>query len=91
MKKHENVIVIGTRTTGAVTGATFAALPSGNALMYPALPADSLKHHMDGKILEGVGVEPDEEVNFFIPYCGGNDRMLQTAIKRAAEQVTKVR
>ena len=91
LKKHENVIVIGTKTAGAVTGATFTALPSGNALMYPALAADSLKEHMDGKILEGIGVGPDEEVNFFIPYCGGNDRMLQTAIKRAAEQATKVR
>lgn len=91
LKKRDNVVVIGTRTTGAVTGATFAQLPSGNALMYPALAADRLKEHLDGKILEGVGVEPDEEVNFFIPYCGGNDRMLQTAIKRAAEHATKAR
>ena len=91
IKKHDNVTVIGTTTTGAVTGARFFGLPSGNALMFPAASASSLKRFMDGNILEGVGVDPDEVVDFFIPYCGGKDLMLETAIKRAAEEATKVR
>ena len=91
IKKHDNVTVIGTTTTGAVTGATFSSLPSGNALMYPALAADGLKRYLDGNVLEGVGVDPDEEVEFFIPYCGGKDLLIETAIRRAAQEATKVR
>ena len=85
IKNHDNVTVIGERTSGAVTAATFAQLPSGNALMFPVMSSDSLKSYTDGEILEGNGVEPDEPVNFFEPYCNGTDRLLQNALQRAVE------
>ena len=85
LKVHENVTVIGERTSGAVTAATFAQLPSGNALMFPVMSSDSLKRYTDGEILEGNGVEPDEPVNFFEPYCNGTDQLLQNALRRAVE------
>jgi len=87
LKKLENVTVIGEKTSGAVTAATFRALPSGNMLMYPAASAESLKAYIDGQILEGVGVEPDEPFVFFEPYCNGNDRLLAAALNRAVEIV----
>ena len=89
LKKQENVLVVGQKTSGAVTGATVFRLPSGNSLMYPVASADSLKQFIDGAILEGVGVEPDEPVDFFIPYCAGQDRILNFAVKRAVELVNK--
>lgn len=89
LKKQEHVLVIGTKTAGAVTGATMMNLPSGNSLMFPVASADSLKQFIDGTILEGVGVEPDERVEYFIPYSAGGDRLYETALKRAAELVIK--
>ena len=72
---------------GAVTGATMEQLPSGYGLMFPALSSESLKRFTGGVILERVGVEPDIEFDFEIPYCGGNDRLLQAAIDTADEQI----
>ena len=85
IKKHDNVTVIGTKTSGAVTGATFLRLPSGNSLMFPVASADSLGRYLDGEIIEGVGVEPDEEFKFFVPYAAGTDHLLNAAIKKAAQ------
>ncbi|MEM9411144.1 MAG: S41 family peptidase [Planctomycetota bacterium] len=84
LKKHDHVLVVGTRTAGAVTGATIARLPSGNSLMFPVASADSLKRFIDGAILEGVGVEPDETIEHFLPFSAGNDTLLKTALQRAA-------
>ena len=89
VKKHEHVLVVGSKTSGAVTGATMTKLPSGNSLMFPVASAESLKQFIDGTIIEGVGVEPDERVEFFIPYCGGNDKIFNFAIKRAEEMATQ--
>lgn len=83
LKKHENVTMIGEKTSGAVTAATFAKLPSGNVLMFPVMSSDALKQYTDGVALEGVGVEPDESINFYEPFCRGRDHLLQEAIKRA--------
>ena len=91
LKKLDHVTVIGQKTAGAVTGATFTKLPSGNVLMYPAASADNLKGYLDGNIIEGEGVEPDEQVVFFVPYCDGNDRLLEAALHRAAELSTQAR
>lgn len=91
LKVHENVTVIGETTSGAVTAATFAQLPSGNALMFPVMSSDSLKGYTDGAVLEGVGVDPDEQVNFYEPYCGGRDKLLKNAIQRAGELSTLVK
>ena len=89
LKKQDHVLVIGSKTSGAVTGATIMKLPSGNSLMFPVASADSLKQFIDGTILEGIGVEPDEQVDYFIPYSAGEDRLFDTALKRAAELVVE--
>ena len=85
IKKHENVVVIGTKTSGAVTGATMLRLPSGNSLMFPVASADTLASLIDGEIIEGIGVEPDEPFEFFVPYAAGTDHLLNAAIKRATQ------
>jgi C-terminal processing protease CtpA/Prc len=85
LKKQEHVLVVGERTTGAVTGATVLKLPSGNSIMIPVASAESLKQFIDGEILEGVGVGPDEPVKHFLPFCAGQDRILDHAVKRAVE------
>jgi carboxyl-terminal processing protease len=85
LKKQDHVVLIGTRTAGAVIGASMVPLPSGNALMLPVASVETLKRFVDGEVLEGVGVQPDEEVDYFPPYSAGIDRMLQAALSRAAE------
>ena len=86
IKLHEHVTVIGERTTGAVTAATFAKLPSGNVLMFPVMSSDALKSYTDGVILEGNGVEPDEQVDFHEPFCNGVDGLLKAAIDKAIKE-----
>jgi carboxyl-terminal processing protease len=87
LKHIGHVLVLGERTSGAVTAATFITLPSGNTLMLPIQSSDSLKTYVDGKILEGAGVEPDEQVGFFEPFCNGRDHLFNAAIKRAPERI----
>ncbi len=90
IKEHPHVTVIGQRTAGAVTGATMAPLPSGNGLMYPALSSEALKQFTGDVVLEGVGVEPDIHFDFQIPWCGGNDRLLEAAVETADEQIEEL-
>jgi carboxyl-terminal processing protease len=86
LKKHKHVTVIGEKTSGAVTAATFGDLPSGNVLMYPVRSSESLNRYTDGESLEGNGVEPDEAIPFWEPYADGQDKLLESAIERAVEQ-----
>ena len=90
IKKHDHVTVVGETTAGAVTGATMMQLPSGNGLMYPVMSTESLKRFTDNAVLEGVGVEPDIKVDFQLPWCGGNDRLLEAAIQTGDEQIQKL-
>ncbi len=90
IKQHKHVTVIGETTAGAVTGATYITLPSGNALMFPAASGEMLKRFTGGVILEGHGVEPDISLDFQIPYCSGNDRLLEAAIEVANEQIQEL-
>lgn len=87
LKKQDHVHVVGMKTSGAVTGATVTQLPSGNSMMIPVASAEALKQYIDGAVLEGIGVEPDEFVNYFVPYSAGNDRILNVALQRATELV----
>lgn len=87
LKEHKHVTVVGQRTAGAVTGATMMRLPSGNGFMYPVMSADSLKRFTGDVVLERVGVEPDIELDFQVPWCGGNDRLLEGAIETADDQI----
>ena len=90
IKKHDHVTVVGETTAGAVTGATMMQLPSGNGLMYPVMSTESLKRFTDNAVLEGVGVEPDIKVDFQLPWCGGNDRLLEAAIQTGDEQIQEL-
>ena len=90
LKKLKNATVIGQKTAGAVTAATFVQLPSGNRLMFPAASAEMLKRFTDGVILEGNGVDPDLHFDFQIPYCGGNDRLLEAAVDVASDQIQEL-
>lgn len=71
--------VVGTPTGGAVTGGRAFILSDGS-LLYLAV-ADVL---VDGRRLEGVGVEPDIFVPFDVPYAAGADPQLKRAIEIAA-------
>lgn len=55
--------------------------------MYPAVPGSALARHTDGNVLEGNGVEPDENVDFYEAYCNGKDLLLDSALDRAAKMV----
>ena len=87
IKQYDHVTVIGQRTAGAVTGATMMRLPSGNGLMFPVVSSESLKRFTGDVILERVGVAPDIEFDFQLPWCGGNDRLLEAAIETADKQI----
>lgn len=91
LKQHDHVHVVGMKTSGAVTGATLTQLPSGNSMMIPVASAESLKQFVDGAILEGVGVAPDEKVNYFVPYSAGNDLIFNVALQRAHEMASSAR
>jgi C-terminal processing protease CtpA/Prc len=90
IKKYPHVTVVGQRTAGAVTGATMMRLPSGNGFMYPVVSTEALKRFTDDVVLEGVGVEPDVEVDFQLPWCCGNDRLLEADIETGNLQIQEL-
>lgn len=78
--------VVGQRTEGAVLGATFHALPDGSYLELAGVPV-----RVDGTFIEGVGVAPDVEVDFALPYCRGRDPILEKGLEVARERVRRAR
>ncbi|MBT9588644.1 PDZ domain-containing protein [bacterium] len=72
--------VVGTPTPGACVGGRPYRLEHGG-ILYLAV-ADVL---VDGKRLEGVGVQPDLKVDRLIPYCQGADPQKEAALKAAAQ------
>ncbi len=82
-RKHDIGPVVGTKTTGAVVGGTLFAMKDGS-ILYVAVQ-DVL---LDGtQRLEGVGVAPDIEVPFSVPYAQGADPQKERAIEVALEAV----
>ena len=73
-KKTGRGLLIGERTAGYVTGGNKREISSDSFLYYGAY-----NMLIDGKRLEGVGVEPDIEVPFDIRFAAGNDIQLQRA------------
>jgi len=73
--------VVGSRTAGAVVGGR-PFLLTGGVLLYLAV-ADAL---VEGERLEGVGVAPDVDVPFSIPYADGHDPQLDAAIRTLVQQ-----
>lgn len=76
--------VVGERTGGAVSAGT--AIPiSENSLLYLCVSGV----RVDGEVLEGVGVAPDHEVIWPLPYATAEDPQLQKALDLMAEAAAK--
>ena len=83
-KKYHLATVIGERTPGQVLGGRLFPLSNGDVLY---LAVQSCR--IDGVNLEGVGVVPDMEVPFDLPYCAGQDAQLEKSIEYLAEKLKK--
>lgn len=80
-KKTGRGVLIGERTAGYVTGGRKKDISSDSFLYYGT--CDML---IDGKRLEGVGVEPDIGVPFDIRFAAGHDIQLE----RAKDEIVKL-
>ena len=89
LKGTPNIKLVGEKTCGAVTAASFVGLPSGAALMFPVASGQRLSRYTNGVNLEGRGVEPDEKATFSLPYLAGVDPLLDAAKKSAEKLATK--
>ena len=77
--------LVGESTPGAVLGSTFAELPDGSYLLYPAQNARDLSW---GKTeLEGNPVEPTHPVKDLLEYAAGQDTIKEAGIKVLYELV----
>ncbi|MCC6464748.1 MAG: PDZ domain-containing protein [Planctomycetes bacterium] len=71
--------LVGESTPGAVLGSTFAQLPDGSYLLFPAQNVRSLTY---GQVeLEGNPVEPTHPVKDLLPFAAGADTIKQAGIK----------
>ena len=73
-KKTKQGLLIGERTAGYVCGGSYKRISEESMLLYCAAMLV-----IDGKRLEGVGVEPDIHVPFDIRFAGGKDIQLERA------------
>ncbi len=89
LKGTPNIKLVGEKTCGAVTAASFVGLPSGAALMFPVASGQRLSRYTNGVNLEGRGVEPDEKATFSLPYLAGVDPLLDAAKKSAEKLATR--
>ena len=80
-KKTGRGILVGARTAGFVTGGTKRRISQDSILYYSVC-----MKVVDGKHLEGVGVEPDIEVPFDIRFAAGKDIQLE----RAKDEMVKL-
>jgi C-terminal processing protease CtpA/Prc len=77
--KQHGIPLVGTRTAGALLGARGYLLPDDSLLEIAVAGVE-----LDGKVLEGKGVEPDVRVPFDLRYAAGRDPQLEAALDRAA-------
>ena len=80
-KKWDKAVLLGQRTAGYVTGGNRKRISQDSFLYYGAC-----MKVVDGKRLEGIGVEPDIEVPFDIRFAGGRDIQLE----RAKDEMVKL-
>lgn len=85
-KRERQGPVIGTRTAGAVSAGSLQGMPLDCVLHLAILGLT-----VDGEVLEGAGVAPDMEVRQPIPYAGGADPVLDTAVDWLAHNVPSPR
>ncbi|MHC4455732.1 MAG: S41 family peptidase [Planctomycetota bacterium] len=74
-KKTKRGLLIGERTAGYVCGGSYKRISEESMLLYGASMLI-----VDGKRLEGIGVEPDIEVPFDIRFAAGKDIQLERAM-----------
>ncbi len=80
-KKTGRGVLVGERTAGYVTGGNKRQISEESFLYYCAYMMV-----VDGKPLEGVGVEPDIEVPFDVRFAAGRDVQLE----RAKDEIVKL-
>ncbi|MFB0551709.1 MAG: S41 family peptidase [Phycisphaerae bacterium] len=80
-KKTKRGVLIGERTAGFVSGGGLERISGDSLLLYC-----KWMKVVDGKRLEGIGVEPDIEVPFDIRFTGGRDVQLE----RAKDEMVKL-
>lgn len=73
-KKTGRGLLVGERTAGFVTAGRWKRISKDSMLYYCVMTM-----FIDGKNLEGAGIEPDIEVPFDIRFAAGNDIQLQRA------------
>ncbi len=83
-RKYNKATVIGERTPGQTLGGRLFPL-SNKDMLFLAVQ----KARIDGVELEGVGVAPDIEVLFDVPYCSGNDIQIDKAVDFLIEKVSR--
>lgn len=76
--------VVGERTGGAVSAGTVIPI-SDHSLLYLCVSGV----RVDGEVLEGIGVAPDHEVIWPLPYASAEDPQLQKALDLMAEASAK--
>ncbi len=80
--RTNGIPLIGTRTAGAVLGATAFLLPDDSLLMLPVMDVRT-----DSKVLEGVGVAPDIEATNTIPFANEADPQLDAALATVRKRI----
>jgi C-terminal processing protease CtpA/Prc len=80
-KKTKRGLLIGERTAGYVSAGRWKRISQGSMLYYCVMMII-----VDGKRLEGVGVEPDIEVPFDVRFAAGRDIQLE----RAKDEMVKL-
>lgn len=76
VKRSQRGVLVGTKTKGALTGGSGFDMPDGSFLLLAV--GYTL---IDGKNLEGIGVEPDIEVHSPLEYSAGKDPQLDKGIE----------
>ncbi len=83
-RKHGIGPVVGERTAGAVSAGT--VIPIGDqSLLYLCV----MGIEVDGEVLEGVGVAPDHEVPWPLPYASSTDPQLHRALELLTSPVRR--
>jgi carboxyl-terminal processing protease len=85
-KKTGRGVLVGERTAGYVIGGKKREISSDSFLYYGAF-----NMLIDGKRLEGVGVEPDIEVPFDIRFAAGKDIQLERAKDEMVRLIESIR
>lgn len=81
--QKNGIPLIGQRTAGALTAATAFLLPDDSLLMTSIGTVA-----IDGKNLDGIGITPNIELKYQLPYANGQDTFLNEAISQLQKQIS---